>query len=523
MMDALAADRMMGESLPNAWAFGDCEPGKEGEKTDEWSSKGVSPILYSVEKGSTDHSMLHGTLHNWSETYRDGVNGKERIIVKYASAQPGASTKQDDYAGQVLWAITDESGLPAKRFAETNPAPSLDWLIGVFGTRVFENKDLSRFGVKSIDELNNKFSFTLIDRPAPYHFSPSMSFANRGQFDTGWDDVFSQLSNWLVRHLNDPQLVEWIVKCGGQIHERLARTVDRELNKIHGLEREGNVTELERIRTESPNAIPSRMMRTLWGMIVNGRLKSPERDLDLSLWKKRFIRDGLTFSLRQELREILSPKVAIRGLPMWNRQTDVDKEPIRLKQIVDWELVLNAEESSSILLDIADDRWKAAIPSLLPDFQQLLRDALDMLREFGEADDKQDRSFMELPSVEPHQQNSRFQELGTLIELVRDSWVEFRKTDVERSNRIAQDWFETPYAAFKRLAFFAASRNDCISSEQWIQWLLMDDAWWLWSEETRREVLRLLVLQGVNLEEKAQSLLDCTLPKPALFSPLNQA
>lgn len=76
MMDALAADRMLGETTPQAWALGDCEPGQEHGKTIEWEAKGVKPILYDVPAGSYDHSALHKTLHAWGETYRDGVMGK---------------------------------------------------------------------------------------------------------------------------------------------------------------------------------------------------------------------------------------------------------------------------------------------------------------------------------------------------------------------------------------------------------------------------------------------------------------
>jgi len=96
MMDALAADRMLGEVTPQAWALGDCEPGQEHRKTIEWEAKGVTPILYTVPPGTYDHSALHQTLHAWAETYRDGVQGKEAIVVKHALTRPQESTQQDD-------------------------------------------------------------------------------------------------------------------------------------------------------------------------------------------------------------------------------------------------------------------------------------------------------------------------------------------------------------------------------------------------------------------------------------------
>lgn len=112
MMDALAADRMQGEVTPKAWALGDCEPGKEKSKVIEWEAKGVTPILYEIPAGSNDHSKLHKTLHAWADTYRDGVLGKERIVVNHALTRPSSSTQQDDFVSRMLWALSDKSGLP---------------------------------------------------------------------------------------------------------------------------------------------------------------------------------------------------------------------------------------------------------------------------------------------------------------------------------------------------------------------------------------------------------------------------
>lgn len=74
MMDALAADRRLGEVTPKAWALGDFEPGQVRRKITEWEAKGVTPILYEVPAGSHDHSALHKTLCAWAETYRDNRN-----------------------------------------------------------------------------------------------------------------------------------------------------------------------------------------------------------------------------------------------------------------------------------------------------------------------------------------------------------------------------------------------------------------------------------------------------------------
>jgi len=508
MMDALAADRMLGEVTPQAWALGDYEPGQEATKTVEWEAKGVAPILYPVAAGTHDHSALHETLQAWAETYRDGVTGKERIVVAHALARPAASTRQDDFVGRMLWALSDPSGLPARRFAEFNPVPSLDWLLDAFTADRYEHMDLVRFGVPPRDETDPKLRFSLIHRPAPYLLAPPMRLVAGAVAGTQWDDVMSQLARWLVRHLNDPRVVLWIAARGGQPHEQWIWQIEHRLDELAQLERDGKTSDLDDIRAHAPNAIPGPLMRTLWRLLLSGRVRSPWRDHDLYRWISRLKREGLTATLRLELRELLSPRVRLSKPFRWGEEPESTDEPKRLRHLVDWELVLAADHVHSALRDLADARWQAALPALLDDMQLLLRDALDLLRELGEADERSDRSHWDLPSISSHRQNRGFRDWVSLIELLREAWSAMRSADSARAARVAAAWFELPYPTFKRLALFAASQEGCIAPEHWVEWLLADRAWWLWAVDTRREVFRLLVLQGSRLKPASQERLE---------------
>lgn len=506
MMDALAADRRLGEVTPPAWALGDCEPGQEGRKTIEWEAKGVAPILYHVAPGTHDHSALHQTLQAWAETYRNGVTGKEHIVVAHARARPSASTQQDDFVGRMLWALSDPSGLPAWRFAGFNPVPSLDWL-DAFAEDRYGHTDLVRFGVTPHEKVDPKLRFSLIQRPAPYQRAPWMQLANGGMAHSGWDDVMFQLSRWLVRHLNDPQLVLWIAQRGGQLHREWIRQIERTLDELARLERDGKTAELDDIRAHAPNAIPGPLMRTLWRLLLSGRVKSPWREADLYGWQRRLKHEGLTVTLRLELRELLSPRVHLREPFSWGQEPE-HGEPMQIKQLVDWELVLAADHVHSTLRDLAGEQWQAALPALLEDLQLLLRDALDLRSELGEADERRDHSHWELPSISPHEKNEGFHDWVSLIELLRDAWLAVFSADSARAARIAAAWFDLPYPTFKRLALFAASQKECIDPEQWVEWLLAEGAWWLWAIDTRREMSRLLVLQGNRLTPATQERLE---------------
>jgi hypothetical protein len=513
MMDALAADRMQGEITLQAYALGDCEPGQEETKTIEWEAKGVTPILYEVHADSHAHSALHNTLKAWAETYRDGVLGKERIVGEYALARPSASTRQDDFVGRLLWALSHESGLPAKRFAEFNPVPTLDWL-EAFSEERYLHGDLPRFGVPSRAEVDKKLRFSLVRRPTPYPRAPWMSVVSAEVVGSQWDEVMYHLARWLVRHLNDPALVIWLAQRGGQLNDRWRWLIEEKLAHFARLTSEGNTAELDNIRTQAPNSLPGPLMQTLWRLLLAGRVKSPWPRTDLYSWEDRSKRDGLTTTLRLELRELLSPKVTLKQPFRWSTEEESTEEEstvesTRIKQLVDWELVLAADHvHSSIQKIMSDAGWRVALPKLLDDFQQLLRDALDLLRELGDADDRDDRSRWDLPSISPHWQNRGFRDWVALIELLRDAWLAIRQSDSERAPRTALMWFDVPYPTFKRLALFAASQDDSIDSAQWVGWLLLDDAWWLWSVNTQRETMRLLVEQGSKLSLSARAKLE---------------
>lgn len=498
MVDALAADRLLGETPPEMFAFGSHSKGRKEERANEWRAKNVTPILY---REHNRHAHLHKTLRAWAETYRDGVRGKERIVIESAMARPLASTEQDDFVGRLLWALSDPQGLPAKRFAELDPVPSLDWLEPMREER-YHHVDLGRFGVPSMSAVDVNLGFSLIRRPSPYPLAPLMAIVDAGARGSQWDEVMRQLVRWLSRHVDDPGLLLWLVKSGGQLHENLIWSIEHRLDELAKLERDGNIAELERIRASAPKAIPGPLMRTLWMLLLTGRVKSWIRDFNLYRWRDRFKRDGLTATLRLELREILTPRISLREPFRWSEEDKEHREPERIRDLVEWEIVLSTDHVDSSLRELTKDkRWAAALPELLSDFTGLLRDALDLMRELGGADDRSDLSYIHQPSISEHSQNKGFHDWTALIELTRDAWLATVTLSRERAAFTAGSWLHTPYPLFRRLSLFAAAQDDVIPCRQALNWLLADEHCWLWSAETERESMRLLVTLAPQLDE----------------------
>jgi SIR2-like domain len=498
LMDALAADRMLGESTPQAYAFGSCKPSQEDAEKIEWEAKGVIPILY--EAPHHDHSALHRTLDLWAQIYRDGVQGKESIVAEYALTKPSASTQKDDYVRRMIWAISDPSGKPAKRFAEIDPVPPLEWL-EAFSENCFSHSDLSQFGIPPFQKPDGSLKFSLIHRPVNYSQAPWMMLTSHGSSGSNWDAVMVNIASWLMRHLNNPQLLIWLTERGDRLPNQLVRMVEWQLDRFAKLEREGDTTELASIRASSPDAIPSPPMRTLWRLLIAGRVKLSQKDSELYSWKTKLDRDGLTITLRFELRELLAPKIKLKKplrFFLGEDATEITRENI--KRFINWDVVLAADNVKYYLKDFQKLAvWPQVLPELLGDIQQLLRDALDLQRELGEANDLNDRSNLYLPSISPHSQNHNFNEWVSLIELLHDAWLTVKQSHPTRATKIARNWFEQPYPTFKRLALFAAIQDKNITGDEWVSWLLVDDCWWLWTSNTLRETTRLLVLQAQNL------------------------
>ena len=145
--------------------------------------------------------------------------------------------------------------------------------------------------------------------------------------------------------------------------------------------------------------------------------------------------------------------------------------------------------------------WQAALPSLATDFQQLLRDALDLMHELGEADEHKDPSLWHVPSVCSPRPRFRFNAWITLVDLVRDAWLAVLKDDPPRARQTALSWFAEPFPIFKRLGLFAATREGVDLPVEWLNCLLADQSRYLWAEETKSETLLLLEHKGNTLSD----------------------
>ena len=477
MMDAWAADRLMGETAKTVYAFANISKGKEDATKNEWESKNVTPILYREFK---NHFYLHDTLREWADAYRDGVRRKEAIVMRYARIPPTESTAQDDFVSRMLWALSDRTGLPAKRFAEFNPVPSLAWL------DILTEKGFGGLMALVVSDSNA--------------VSPG-------------DDVMYRIACWLARHLDNPKLLLWIASHGGILRSGFRLILSKEIKE----------------RRKNGPALPD-SMRHLWRVVLAGRIqcqRNRNEDWDFYQWKEDFARDGWSPSLAWSFRKALTPYAQISEPLRFPNHGDDNTgvaagekaagEKSRVSDLVHWEIKLASSDVHFALKDLSDNkRWQSALPKLLPNLTLLLKDALDLMRELEGAGDQHDFSYINQPSISPHSQNQNRNNWTVLIDLLRDSWLAAAKEKPDVARDEARRWVEIPYPLFRRLAFFAAAqRPDVLLPNETIPWLLADDRRWLWNDETRREVFRLLAaLAPIVTPERSARLQHAILQKP---------
>ena len=492
---AIADEHEQGEPPLEIFAFGSYSSDEEEEKRKEWEGKNVTPILYLKDD---EHTRLLNTLREWSETYRYGVCGKERIVTKYAKRHPSESTKENDFVSRVMWALSDPSGLPARRFAKLDPVPSLDWLDPLLEER-YNRSDLNRFNISNKAGFGERYTFSLLRRPSPSASAPCMTLVNTGEQNSRWDEVMQSLAPWLTRHLNNPTLLLWMANLGGSPHPNLVRLIESKLDKLNELKRDNNTADLDHIRFNTSNTIPTPAMQTLWRLLLTDRVSSGsgwERYFALGLWKTRFKRYGLTTTLRLELLKCLAPRVSLQPA-----EIDDNNRSEHIKKLVGWQAVLFEDDVIHGLKELAKDRfWINASPDLLTELSSLLRDALDLTCELGGTDDQNYLSHFPISElVKNMDECDRIHNWAPLISLICNAWLSMSRQSPERARYTAEGWLREPYPLFRRLAFFAATQGEAIPSRQGLNWLLADEHQWLWSPETKRETMRLLVALAPQL------------------------
>lgn len=475
MMDALAADRVRGDASGEAFVFAESQPRSVARTTLEWQAKHVVPVLYNR---TPDHRHLHDTLSAWARVHRDGVVGRTSIVAKYGSARP-TPRAGDDFVGRLIWAVADSTGIPARAFADQLPTPPIDWL-GPFTDKRFGHADLDRFGVRAVPTEDPSLRFSLLARPCPYTLAPLMAAVSMSRVHAGqWDDVMWHLARWLSCHLHSRALLAWTLKDGGCLRPEFVRAISHKLDR-------GSVQE---------------PWNTIWRMFVTGQV-APTTTYDSTIDIHELLSQGASPSaVTIKLRQVLTPRLRFVLREDQPQEAGDDAAAPRVLDVVSIEIVLDggSHVRSMLRYDAAAEPWIGVLHRLADDATTLLADAIALRQDLGDANGHSDRSYWDIPSISEHSQNVHLRDWTFLVELCRDAFRALATATPSRAHALALRWAQLNSPVFKRLALFAACDGHVIPTPEALAILLDANAEWLWSVETQREAMRLVVALAPRL------------------------
>jgi hypothetical protein len=471
IVDAFAADRANREyQVAKAFILDGAQADEALQHERTWKSRGIEPIVYDP---TDNHRLLHETLQNCAKRYAAGYFDRDSIILEYGSQTPLGSL-EDEVTSQVKWALQDESGHAARKFARVSPPPPLAWLEHFEEAGLF---DLPTSGARSVPAVA---SVAASDQTGPLH------------------PVSLALCEWLCAHLEAVRLVQWVIKRGCHLHPSFAALIRR------------------RLWDEKAERIPEGARR-IWTFLSmdDPPLHSGAVVAKLLAHLERLAQQTWDPLLRCAVLSWWAPTVQLAEPNRWLTAEDFDLESVRT--YADVELVPAAgdetEEVVERLLNRTDAKTIAG--ELLTDFTEILHKGLTYLQFLGRAYGDFDRSSIYRPSIDEHPQNVRSRHWTLYIRLVRWAWEQVAATDVARAREEVSRWMRIEFPVFRRFVLWSVGKPGGLSASESVVYLMRQPASTVWGLDTMHELLQYLARVAPQLSgEDAEKLINLILEGP---------
>lgn len=412
-----------------------------------WRQRRLEPIFY---RAAYHHRALKNTLVEWAKARQDYLASVRTIVQRYGTRLPSAL--EPSYAANLVWAVcgrVDDNGHGAKIFAGLPEAPPIEWL------SEFERRDAEARAAQD-EEIALAAKEAREPAPAPpYHIDMLFPPVEEGDRHTAISGPAFQLQNWLCRHLESEQLVNWVIqklKANKRAHPRLRWFIRRRLDQDPPL---------------------GAGYATFWRIVSNegGWSSDPVpyhawADLSHNMPAKR----GAAWFDR-ELLAALRPYLTLS--PSFRAATGGTVDPGQFATIADAEVALARDHAFVVVEAIdaepdADAFWSDRLDALTG----LLRQVFDLYATVGEANAGFDPSAMQRPSIPPHAQNRHHAEWARLYDLIWRGWTAIDASDQSASRHWIERWRRVPYLGFRRLALAAVTHSPHFSAAEKLEALL---------------------------------------------------
>ncbi len=481
VVDALSTMKSRGERVNKAYCF------VEESEQEDWPLRAVEKISYSaIDK---QHSNLHETLQAWARIHTKREEGKEVILTENVDRLSLKDKIDGVFAETVCWVVADSSGVPAKLFSELNPKPSWQWVNYLFKSGEFCPNYVQPNSCNTAQVTSTlciKDALFLTSNPSSRRLSKPVHY----------------IARWIASHWQEPEMFWWAYTQHGFLHDQLKFFIETKIASD--------------IDSNDENPIETGLIAA-WRLLLQGEFKNSNQKMFLGDWNRDIKRFGVDFGTISNLRKLLSPKVKLRSPSFGVHSSKHSVGKSSLSDYFDFEIVFQVDYVRTAIRErgfLPDPEHRVA---LLNTFEDLLRDTLLLIDECNTEEKDSVLSWQDLRSIEPHKQNDHnYSEWVALIELVRDSWDVLNSTDKVKACDVAVKWWQEPYVTFKRLALYAATKNDLLGSSIWLEWIVSNEADILFSHNTKREVCRLLATEGAKLSaEELETLTKSILNPPS--------
>ncbi len=484
LVDAVAADRNEGEPTPRPYAFVSVSDSARDQMdaARKWNGIGITPIPYAVmqvDRTADDHSLLHSTLIEWAHAYRAGADGREAVAERAAMTDPTGLASDSETIARVLWALSDPSGLPAKRFANAESCPSLAWL-DVFERQTLSSAHLAQLGVATAKNPLYGSSQTLTRRV----MSPEVASLT-GPFSPPhpalWDAPLSHLATWLGRLAGDPQLLFRLSQLDC-IHPHLYRVLegavaeDATLKLPKGLRIAWQALLVQTDRAAVAYRQEWQLEQLLADVTARGRLGS-----------------NLEHLMAPKL--VFTPKFGVTAMP---------EDPQLPAEFCRWDYRLRWSSPEYCLDEWAKSSgWASAWRERLVAGNRCLEDLTSLSAQLT-SDARATELSARVLSIVDLGNGQYAPEWAWIIKVLRDAWKDAAAADSIVAGLYAREWMAAPALLTQRLGIFAATHTSEIRPTEWTSWISRNLEEILASPWLLPEIYALVIGRGKDVETPEQ-------------------
>lgn len=478
LTDALASQRLSGESYRQAWVLAGVRGGRSGQRDRQrWSNLGVESIFYNKRH---KHILLYRTLCEWAHLHKAGLQGRAARAVSMLTTPPDSPNEDD--ARMVVWALSDPSGTPARLWTEewTQRASNgglseSDYQNGLEWLKIFEESE--ELGTSHLLSLPNQTSESI---PVPVVGAAQKSLI--------LSKPTYHLAQWLALFLGHERFLRWLVSNGCLLHPQFADIIQ------HRLAEESELTHAQRSFLSVislPTYQQARRASFRFGVHPVDRTLASATGKSVVL---HLLQPIPVFTLEDE---------DVYGVENFSQTTN---------QVIESDLSFAGDDiDTHRLLDLfcSSSKNPEILASYTDIFSHLTQQATEWLKYLFPTKSQYLVSWQALRAIHPvNRALTTKRSWSEVVVLAGRAIVTLASVDLQQAKAILDRWFADTHPLFERLTLHAITQCVEFKAAKAVELLVRNDNRVLWDLYCRRERERFLRLAAGRLNNDSLQRLE---------------